>query len=74
MSVYELDFDEAVILQDTNVTMNGKSVTLILTNRNIIQVNKGFFGGDKGANKYPLLELKELNGKPNVRVGKSKGG
>ena len=74
MSVYELDFDEAVILQDTNVTMNGKSVTLILTNRNIIQVNKGFFGGDKDANKYPLLELKELNGKPNVRVGKSKGG
>ena len=57
MSVYELDFDEAVILQDTNVTMNGKSVTLILTNRNIIQVNKGFFGGDKDANKYPLVVI-----------------
>lgn len=74
MSVYELGIDEAVILQDSNVSAGGSNVTLILTNRNIIQVNKGFFGGDKDAWKYPLLDLKELNGKPNVRIGKSRNG
>ncbi len=74
MSVYELDIDEAVILQDSNVTAGRSNITLILTNRNIIQVNKGLFGGDKEAWKYPLLDLKELNGKPNVRIGKSRSG
>lgn len=74
MSVYELGIDEAVILQDSNVSTEGLTKTLILTNRNIIQVNRGFFGGDKDASKYPLLKLKELNGKPNVRIGKSRNG
>lgn len=74
MSVYELDFDEAVILQDSNVSVNGASITLVLTNCNIIQINKGFLGRDKDASKLPLLQLKELNGKPNVRIGKSRNG
>lgn len=74
MSIFELGIDEAVILQDSNVSASGSKVTLILTNQNIIQVNKGFFGGDKDAWKYPLLDLKELNGKPNVRIGKSRNG
>ena len=73
MSVYALDIDEVVILQDPNVTAYGATVTLILTNHNIIQVEKGFWG-DKEALKYPLLELKELSGKPNVRIGKSRSG
>lgn len=74
MSAYELGFDEAVILQDTNVSMGHASVTLLLTNQNLIQVNKGLFGADRDAVKYPLLDLKELNGKPNVRIGKSRSG
>ena len=74
MGVYNLDIDEAVILQDSNVFVGKYNVTLILTNRNIIQVNKNVFGGEKNALKYPLLGLKDLNGKPNVRVGKSRDG
>ena len=74
MSIYELGVDEAVILQDSQVFFGLSMVTLILTNQNIIQVNKGFFGRDKEAWKYPLLDLKVLNGKPNVRIGKSGNG
>ena len=74
MSVYELGIDEAVILQDFNASAEGTNVTLILTNQNIIQINKGFWGKEKVAWKYPLLDLKELDGKPNVRVGKSRNG
>ncbi len=74
MSAYQLDLDEAVILQDSHVSNNGSKVTLILTSKNLIQVNKGFFGGDKDSQKYPLSDLKELNGKPNVRIGKTRNG
>ncbi len=74
MSAYALDLDEVVILQDFNVIANGAEVTLILTNKNVIEVTRGFWGGDKDSNKYPLYALKEMNGKPNVRVGKSPNG
>lgn len=75
MAVYVLDNDEAVILQASGVyTDSNASVDLVLTNKNLIEVTKGFFGGDKGAIKYPLSELKLLNGKANVLVGKSRNG
>lgn len=75
MAVYDLDNDEAVILQTSGVfTGTNASVDLILTNKNLIQVNKGFFGGDKGSIKYPLSELKVLNGKANILVGKARNG
>ena len=74
MDNYELDKDEAVINQVSgrNTGVFGGSVDLILTNKNIIQVNRGILGGD--STKYPLTDLKLLNGKPNVRVGKSRSG
>lgn len=74
MIVYSLDTDEAVILQDSNVKTSGTDITLILTNKHVIQVKKGIFGREKSAFKYPLLDLKELNGKPNVRIGKAQNG
>ena len=75
MIIYDLGQDEVVIMQDAHVTDAASgSVTLVLTNENIIQVNKGFWGNDKSYEKYPLLKLKEYNGKPNVLVGKAPNG
>ena len=77
MSAYELGSDEAVIMQDFQVLEGNKNITLILTNQNIIQVSKvskGLWSTEEQAVKYPLLELKELNGKPNIIMGKDKYG
>lgn len=74
MKAYELGHDEIVIMQDANVSEGNTKVSLILTNQNIIQVNKGFFGGEKNSEKYPLIQLKEHNGKPNILIGKEPNG
>ena len=70
MSSYTLDEDEVVILEEHNVTKGISTVSLVLTNRNLIQVSKVFMGASERAMKYPLLELKEQNGKPNILIGK----
>ena len=71
MNIYTLEPDEVVIMQDTHVRdADSGEVTLVLTNKSIIQVNKGFFGKAKDFEKYSLLDLKEYKGKPNVLVGK----
>ena len=74
MGVYELGLDEVVILQDSHVLDGRTNVTLILTSQNLIQVNKSFWGSDKSAVKYPLQDLKEQGGKPNVLIGKAPNG
>lgn len=75
MSAYNLDNDEAVIMQTSNVSAGTfQNVDLILTNKNVIQVNKGILGNVKDTIKFPLSQLKVLNGKANVLVGKSKTG
>lgn len=75
MPIYNLDTDEAVILQTSGVFTEGKtSVDLVLTSKSLIQINKGFFGGNKGYVKYSLSDLKVLNGKANILVGKSRNG
>ncbi len=76
MSGYKLEYDEVVIMKDSNAYVNNTKVTVILTNQNIIQVSikKGFFGGNKETVKYPLLDLKEINGKPNLLIGESQNG
>ena len=75
MADYDLDVDEAVILQETGIS-TGKfdNTDLILTNKNIIQVNRGILGGVKNLYKYPLANLKTLNGKANVLIGKGRNG
>ena len=52
MSVYTLDEDEAFIARASDVTVGifGKA-DLILTNKNIVQINKGFFGEEPGFEK-----------------------
>ena len=73
MEVFDLDVDEAVILREEEVCVGSSgNADLILTNKNIIQVNRGFWGGTKDSIKYPLENLKVLNGKANVRIGKSR--
>lgn len=75
MSIYTLDIDEAVILQASRVSVGTFGIVdLILTNKNLIQVNKGIFGGEKDCAKYPLSNLKVLDGKPNIIIGKSRNG
>lgn len=74
-NAYVLDPDEAVILQESKVSAESfGSVDLVLTNKNLIQVNKSFFGKDKDSYKYPLSDLKLLNGRANVLVGKNRNG
>ena len=74
MSGYVLGHDEAVIMQESNVSDNRIRVTLVLTNRNIIQVKSDSFDRNKDALNYPLLELKLLNGKPNIIIRKNSFG
>ena len=74
MSVYELEADEAVIMQENDVSAGKGTVSLILTDRRLIQINKGLFGGDKNAEYFLLADLKELKGKPNILIGKTPTG
>lgn len=75
MSVYTLDEDEAFIARASDVTVGifGKA-DLILTNKNIVQINKGFFGEETGFEKYPLASLKVYNGKANIVATKNSSG
>jgi len=74
MSTYDLDADEAVILQTSGVFEGKAPVDLILTNRNLVQVNKIGLRGNMMPVKYPLSDLKLLNGKPNILIGKAPNG
>ena len=69
--------DEVVILKELNVyDEHNNSVELVLTNFNLIEVVTvyGFWNRSETTNKYPLLDLKDQNGKPNVIVGKNSQG
>lgn len=71
---YVLEDGEVVLLRDDNVTdSNGKGVSLLLTNLHIIKVDYDFWGNGKD-HYYALSRLRENNGTPNVRVGKSSNG
>ena len=75
MSVFQLEQDEAVILQasDASTSYNSK-VGVILTNKNLIQINRNLWGTEVGAEKYPLMDLKVLDRKANVLIGKDSHG
>lgn len=74
MSTFDLGLNEVVIMQDTNVHERKASITLVLTNQNIIQCNKNIRGSVKSFEKHPLLCLREHDGKPNILVGKGPNG
>ena len=74
MSVYNLENDEVVLLRDDNVNEGMVRVSLILTDRNLIVLSYGFFGVVASTEYLPLNKLKSHNGKPNVLIGKNRGG
>lgn len=73
-----LDYDEVVILQETNVAhggvMAGYTDELILTNKKIICIHMGIFGGKKTTYHYPLEQIKVYNGMPQAQFGKLSNG
>ena len=76
---YNLLPNEAIVLKNESVyhpveNKIGELGELVLTNLNAIYIRKGFFGGTKEILKYPLNQIKILDGKPQVIIGKSSNG
>ncbi len=73
-----LDYDEVVILKETDVAhggvMSNYTDELILTNKKIICISKGAFGGTKKIYHYPLNQIKMYNGVPQAKQGKLSNG
>ncbi len=72
---YVLQPNEGIILQSINVKCVGESDSsdeLILTNLNIIYIDRGVFSKKiKKVQYFPLNKLKKVNGKVQVIAGKS---
>ena len=72
MNNYDLQFDE-VIMHEGRYTIEtsdrkGKgSQDIAITNKNIIILIKGFFGGVKEIKKYPISSVKQFDGKAALR-------
>lgn len=70
-----LQQNEAVIIHSTSVLHGGFSSAytgeLVLTNLNMIYINKGMFGKVKNIQKFPLNQIKVINGQPQVIMAKS---
>lgn len=77
---YNLEPNEAILIQSTSVLCEGGGLMtaytdeLILTNINIIHISKGMFGNTKGVKKYPLSQVKIVNGQAQAILGKSSNG
>lgn len=73
-----LDYDEVLITKDVSVAhgdvMAVHTDELILTNKKIICLHKGMFGGTKTIFHYPLDQIKIYNGVPQVQQGKLSNG
>ena len=73
MAKLQLMPNEVIILKETNVAHGGvmaiNNDDLILTNLNIIYVDKGILGNQKEIIYYPLKTLKTYNGVPQVEIG-----
>lgn len=70
-----LQQNESIILQNDSVLHGGGMASytdeLYLTNLNIIYVSKGIFGKVKGIQKFPLNQVKVVNGQAQAILGKS---
>jgi len=73
-----LDYDEVVIMKETSVAHGGVMAIytdeLVLTNKRIICLSKGVFGGTKKIYYYPLEQIKVFRGIPQVQQGKLSNG
>ena len=71
---YDLMPNEAILLKQNSVAHGGVLSAyiheLVLTNKNLIFVNKGVLGNIKGIYKYPLNQIKMFNGMPQAIMGK----
>lgn len=79
MALYELDRDEGIVLQSTNVERYGAAYDdfeneelheLVLTNKHVIYVilkSTGFFKEEESVIKVPLSEIKVINGEVQAR-------
>jgi hypothetical protein len=69
---YNLQPNEAVIMKSERVQCGGllsaSTDELLLTNLNIVLVNKGFLGNTKNVQHFPLDQIKLFNGKAQVMV------
>lgn len=65
--------NEVVVLKEVSVAHGGIMASykdeLILTNLNLIYIDKGIFGNTKNIVKYPLKQIKIYNGKAQVLQG-----
>lgn len=67
--------NEGVIIQSTGVhhggMMAGYTDELLLTNLNVIYVKRGVFGGVKSIQKFPVDQIKIINGQVQAIAGKN---
>lgn len=76
MENYNLLENEAIILKNERAyhpigRKIGNPGELVLTNLNIFYSKKGIFGGTKEILKFPLSEIKIIDGNPQVNLGKN---
>ena len=80
MAKIDLGHDEVILQQDTSVVhdrgrmFDSYDNELILTNHALIVVHKGPFGGVKDVCRFPLNDIKIVNGAPQAVLGRSSSG
>ena len=75
MAEVNLASNEGIILQSTSV-MSGSvwaayTDELILTNLNVILIKRGILGNKKNEQRFPISQIKKVNGKPQVMLGQN---
>ena len=73
MAELKLAPNEGIILQNTAI-MSGSpwaayTDELILTNLNVILIKRGMFGKKKNEQRFPISQIKKIDGKPQVMQG-----
>lgn len=67
-----LQKNEYVVLTKSYIRYNNKitfkEYGLVLTNLNLIVIEKGFFGSKRVFSKIPLNTIKKINGKPSIVI------
>ena len=71
--------NESIIYKSESSVMHGGFMStytddLVLTNLNIVYINKGIFGNVKGIQKFPVNQIKMFNGEPQAIMGKQQNG
>lgn len=77
MSGYDLQYDEVFVHKQTGVGLGGRMGQLrdelLLTSKNIVLMQKGVWGGDKGVLVFPLNQIKIHSGKAQALTGEARG-